>query len=71
LSIWLDAPFEMCWIRISASQEVRPLGKTREQALTLFEQRRRVYELAKVHIPIREEEFENLVSRIQSLVTSS
>ena len=70
-SIWLDAPFEMCWRRISASQEVRPLGKTREQALALFEQRRPVYELAKVHIPIHEENLEDLVSRIQSVVTSS
>lgn len=71
LSIWLDAPFEMCWTRISASQEVRPLGKTREQALALFEQRRPVYELANVHIAIHEENFEDLVSRIQSAVTSS
>ena len=71
LSIWLDAPFEMCWTRISASQEVRPLGRTREHALALFEERRPVYELANVHVPIREEDFENLVSRIQSVVTSS
>jgi len=71
LSIWLDAPFEMCWTRISASQEIRPLGKTREQALALFEQRRPVYELAKVHVVIDEENFEDLVSRIQSAVTSS
>ena len=71
LSIWLDAPFEMCWTRISASQEVRPLGSTREQALALFEQRRPVYELANVHIGIHEENFEDLVSRIQSAVTSS
>jgi len=71
LSIWLDAPFEMCWTRISASQEIRPLGKTREQALALFEQRRPVYELAKVHVVIDEENFDDLVSRIQSAVTSS
>lgn len=64
LSVWLDAPFEMCWTRISASQEDRPLGRTREQALTLFEQRRPVYELANTHIAIREENFEDLISRI-------
>ena len=69
--IWLDAPFEMCWSRISASQEVRPLGNTREQALALFEQRRPVYELANLHVAIGEEDFEELVSRIQSVVTSS
>jgi shikimate kinase len=71
VSVWLDAPFEMCWTRISASLEDRPLGRTREQALALYEQRRPVYELANVHITIREENLEDLVSRIQSVVTSS
>lgn len=66
ISVWLDAPFEMCWTRISSSQEDRPLGRTREQALALYEQRRPVYELAKVHIPIREENFEELISRVVS-----
>jgi shikimate kinase len=64
VSVWLDAPFETCWTRIEASQEDRPLGRTREQALVLYEQRRPVYELANVHIPIREESFEDLISRI-------
>lgn len=66
ISVWLDAPFEMCWTRISGSQEDRPLGRTREQALTLYEQRRPVYELANVHIPVREENFEHLISRVIS-----
>lgn len=66
ISVWLDAPFEVCWARISSSQEDRPLGRTREQALALYEQRRPVYELAKVHIPIREENFEDLISRVIS-----
>lgn len=63
-SVWLDAPFEMCWARIETSQEDRPLGRTRDQALTLFEQRRPVYELAKIHVQIREENLEDLVTRI-------
>lgn len=71
LSVWLDAPFEMCWTRISVSQEDRPLGRTRDQALALFEQRRPVYKLADVHIPIREENLEDLVSRIIALSSSS
>jgi shikimate kinase len=71
ISVWLDAPFEMCWTRISASQEDRPLGRTRDQAQTLYEQRRPVYELANVHIAIGDEPFEDLISRIQSVVTFS
>jgi shikimate kinase len=71
LTIWLDAPFEMCWTRISASQENRPLGRTHEQALALYQQRRPVYALANVHIEIHDEDFEALISRIQSVVSSS
>jgi shikimate kinase len=63
-SVWLDAPFELCWSRIEASDEDRPLGRTREQAFSLYEQRRPVYQLAEVHIPVREENFEDLVSRL-------
>ena len=64
LTVWLDAPFEMCWARIEASQEDRPLGRTRDQALALFERRRPVYELANVHVTLREENFEDLISRL-------
>jgi shikimate kinase len=68
LSVWLDAPFEMCWARIAASQEDRPLGRTADQALVLYKQRRPVYELANVHIAIREESLEDLVSRLLHLL---
>jgi shikimate kinase len=71
VSVWLDAPFEMCWTRISNSQEDRPLGRTREQALALYEQRRPVYELANFRIEISEENFEDLITRVQSVVTFS
>lgn len=67
-SIWLDIPFELCWTRIEASDEDRPLGRTRDQALALYEQRRPIYQLAKIHVPIQEENFEALVSRIKSVV---
>ena len=68
LSVWLDAPFDLCWARIEAStrgrEEIRPLGRTRDQALALYEQRRPIYQLAKVHVTIREESLEDLISRI-------
>ena len=65
LSVWLDAPFELCWARIEASGDDRPLGKTREQAQALYERRRPIYQLAKVQVPVTaDESFEDLVSRI-------
>jgi shikimate kinase len=66
LSVWLDTPFAVCWQRISASTEERPLGKTVEQAEARFNLRRPVYALARVHIPVNgSESVDQLVSRIE------
>ena len=62
LSVWLDAPFEVCWRRIEASGDDRPLGKTREQAHALYERRRPIYELAEVHINVLpDQSFDDLI----------
>lgn len=47
LSVWLDAPFELCWQRINASQAVRPLAPDREATSARYEARRSDYSLAK------------------------
>lgn len=68
-SVWLDVPFELCWSRIESSDEDRPLGKTREQAFALYEQRRPIYQLADVRIAVTQEDFEDLVSRLIRVLT--
>ena len=50
-TIWLDTPFEICWERIAASEEDRPLGRTREEAEARYNLRRPIYALAQLHIP--------------------
>ena len=50
LSVWLDAPFELCWERITASGAVRPLAPDRESAQMLYESRQASYELAQLRI---------------------
>jgi len=45
-TVWLDAPFETCWERISLSEDNRPLGKSKQQAQELYESRRPMYQLA-------------------------
>jgi shikimate kinase len=50
VSIWLDVPFEVCWARIEASGENRPLGRTKDQAHRLFKERRPIYQLANIRI---------------------
>jgi shikimate kinase len=66
LSVWLDTPFAVCWQRISASTEDRPLGKTIEQAEARYNLRRPVYALARIQIPVTgSESVDQLVSRIE------
>ena len=51
LSVWLDAPFELCWERITASgNTIRPLAPDRERAKSLYELRCATYELAELKI---------------------
>jgi shikimate kinase len=62
LSVWLDAPFSLCWERISASTEDRPLGRTIEEAEARYNFRKPIYALASIHIPVSgHENIEDLV----------
>ena len=66
-SVWLDAPFELCWSRITASGDDRPLGKTRAQAQTLYDARRTTYQLASIHVKVLAgESLAVLAARIQT-----
>ena len=56
LTVWLDAPFELCWKRIEAGREARPLARSRELAERLYYERRPVYELAGARILVSESE---------------
>lgn len=51
LSVWLDAPFELCWERIiSSANTIRPMAPDRESAQKLFQFRRDSYELAQLRL---------------------
>ena len=66
LSVWLDTPFAVCWERISASADERPLGKTIEDAEARYNLRRPIYSLARIHIPVTgSESVDQLVSRVE------
>lgn len=49
-TIWLDAPFELCWERIQASGGKRPLARDEHQARMLHGERRPQYALAGVQV---------------------
>lgn len=54
-SVWLDVPFSLCWNRIAAAADSRPLARNQTQAFELFSSRTQYYELADVHIVVPEE----------------
>jgi shikimate kinase len=65
LSVWLDVPFEVCWSRIETSGEDRPLGRTRDQAKALYDLRRPIYQLAKIHVQVTGEvDLDSLVTQL-------
>lgn len=69
LTVWLDAPFELCWQRITRSEAERPLAQSRETAARLYEERKALYALAQLHIIATEERsVEDLAEEIAKAV---
>jgi len=54
LTVWLDAPFELCWERIQLSGTSRPMAPDRQSAQALYDSRRPAYGLAEIRIDSRE-----------------
>ena len=52
ITIWLDAPFELCWQRIEASGQRRPLAPSEEAARQRYQDRVNDYELADHRIEV-------------------
>jgi shikimate kinase len=58
LTIWLDAPFALCWQRIASAQDTqdtRPLAREHDQTLALYTARRQAYSLAEWRVAVSEE----------------
>lgn len=52
ITIWLDAPFELCWTRIEATRQRRPLAPSEEAARKRYEERLETYALADFRVGI-------------------
>ena len=52
ITVWLDAPFELCWQRITNEDVIRPLALDRKRAHELYMKRRPHYELASLRIEV-------------------
>lgn len=52
LTVWLDAPFDLCWQRITSAEDDRPLARDRQSAHRLYDERRPLYALAALHVNV-------------------
>lgn len=73
-SVWLDAPFELCWHRITTqagdAADARPLAREREQARSLYDARREFYALASLRVGVAEgASVESLAAEIAAAVS--
>lgn len=68
MTVWLDAPFELCWRRIQAAEQARPLAATREAAHQLYSTRGPIYKLADFHVRVAGEPSIEIVKRIVLLL---
>jgi shikimate kinase len=69
LTVWLDAPFDLCWQRIANSADARPLARDRERARELYDARRSAYELATLRVEIAEaRSAEDTAAEIASII---
>ena len=69
-TVWLNTPFELCWQRITASEEDRPLGRTREQAHERYNLRKSIYAQAQIHVSVgAEQTLDDLTLTIETLAT--
>ncbi|MDQ3257424.1 MAG: shikimate kinase [Acidobacteriota bacterium] len=49
LTVWLDAPFDLCWQRIVRDTD-RPFARDKQSAQTLFTTRQKIYRLADLRV---------------------
>jgi shikimate kinase len=69
LTIWLDAPFELCWQRTLRDAGARPLARTRDSAARLYEERRALYALAALRVEVEEvASAEDVAASIENLM---
>jgi shikimate kinase len=52
ITVWLDAPFDLCWDRILRSGGGRPLARDERPARKLYADRRPLYALAELHVAV-------------------
>jgi shikimate kinase len=52
ISVWLNAPFALCWQRIQNDAVVRPLAATEAEARARYQQRIPLYQQAQIQVQV-------------------
>ena len=63
-TVWLDAPFELCWKRIESDRTIRPLAPDRATALSRFNDRFQFYKESELGVDIDETMTASFVAQI-------
>ena len=72
ITVWIDAPFEVCWERIESGREVRPMAPTKDKARALFDGRQPIYQTATIRIATqRDETLYSVASRVAAALRSA
>jgi shikimate kinase len=61
-TVWLDAPFKVCWRRITSESRSRPLGRELDSARELYDRRRSFYDEAMLRIEVTEDKSADAVA---------
>jgi len=55
LTVWLDAPYDLCWQRITDHPAPRPLALDETAARDLYRERQPLYALAKIRVGVTDQ----------------
>ena len=65
LTVWLDAPFELCWQRIRGESDLRPLARDKVKTQQLYYERKTSYELAALHVQVtKDKSIDDIAAKI-------
>jgi shikimate kinase len=67
-SVWLEAPFDLCWRRIARPREnERPFARDRARARSLYDARRKLYALASHRVRVAGKSPAEIAAEIEKL----
>jgi shikimate kinase len=72
ITVWLDAPFDLCWRRIREDGATRPLAPDEATARARYEGRLALYRQAAIHVRINESQSpdgisETIINRLREV----